>query len=79
MLSATTKILLYALKYTVVLFKGTTKFTKADIYTANSIILVPQFILHSVGCTVSDRQQTKVILGLLIKRMLRNPVDRPTR
>ena len=55
MLSATTKILLYASKYTVVLFKGTTKFTKADIYTANSIILVPQFILHSVGCTVLDK------------------------
>ena len=79
MLSATTKILLYASKYSVVLFKGTTKFTKADIYTANSIILVPQFILHSVGCTVLDRRQTKVILRLFIKRMLRNPVDRPAR
>ena len=79
MLSATTKILLYASKYSVVLFKGTTKFTKADIYTANSIILVPQFNLHSVGCTVSDRQQTKVILGFFIKCMLRNPVDRPVR
>ena len=40
MLSATTKILLYALKYTIELFKGTTKFTKADINTANPIILV---------------------------------------
>ena len=79
MLSATTKILLYASKYSVVLFKGTTKFTKADIYTANSIILVPQFILHSVGCTVLDRRHTKEILGLFITRMLRNPVDRPAR